>query len=96
MKTMTVYVDKLREYPKELQTIRFMKDRKWCHMLADTSEELDNFAGELGLKFSWKQDPESKMPHYDLTEGKRNQALKIGAIEISDEDLVKFIRKTRS
>lgn len=93
---MTVYVDKLRTYPDEVLSLRLLKHKKWCHMLADTSEELDNFAIKLSLKPSWKSNPYlNRISHYDLTENKRNQALRMGAIEISDEDLVTLIKKTR-
>lgn len=66
-------------------------------MVADTSEELDAFAANLGLKPSWKSNPYlNRIAHYDLTEGKRIQALKMGAKEITDKELVALIRKRRN
>lgn len=49
------------------------------HMMADELEELHEMAAKLGLKRSWFQD--KSIPHYDLSEGKRQQAIKLGAIE---------------
>lgn len=57
---------------------------KWTgggHMQADTEEELHAFAARLGLKRSWYQ-PGSRpaAAHYDLTAGKRKQAIALGAV----------------
>lgn len=86
---MSVYVDKLREYPGGPRG-----HKKWCHLIADDLDELEKFARKLNLSIFWFQ-PFS-FPHYDLTEGKRIQALKIGAIEITDNELVNLIRKGRN
>ena len=53
--------------------------RQWCHMVADTLPELHEFANKLGLKPAWFQS-QSKYPHYDVTVGMRNKALRYGAI----------------
>src|SRR5258708_25147305 len=51
---------------------------RWSHLTADTVEELHEFAvRKLGLKRSWFQD--GRHPHYDLTEGMRYKALRLGA-----------------
>ena len=42
---MTVYVDKLTKY----------KSGYWCHMWADSDEELHSFAKSIGLKKEWVQ-----------------------------------------
>lgn len=53
----------------------------WSHMSSDTSvEELHEFAKKIGLKRSWFQD--RRIPHYDITKGKRFQAIKNGAKEL--------------
>lgn len=79
---MSVYVDELKYYPKK---------GLWCHLLADTLPELESFARKLNLSPSWFQ-PHS-FPHYDLRSGKRLLAVRLGAIEITDEKLVSLIRK---
>lgn len=51
-----------------------------CHMLADSLEELHEFAQKLGMKREWFQD--GSAPHYDLSKERRALALKLGAIEV--------------
>lgn len=79
---MTVYVDDAH-IPARVGVIR----SKWCHLFSDTSdEELHAFARKIGLRRSWFQhpgDPLQVRRHYDVTEGKRAQAVAAGAVEIS-------------
>lgn len=48
-----------------------------CHMMADSVEELIQFARKLKLKDKWIQC--TYLVHYDLTKNKRYQAIKLGA-----------------
>ena len=66
-----------------------------CHLFADTSQELHDFALQLRLKRSWYQHKRGHLAHYDLTENKRRQAIKQGAIEADRELEVEYIRKAR-
>lgn len=69
---MAVYVD---------DSMILWRGRKWCHLQADTLEELHAFAAKLGLKREWFQKgsrPEND--HYDVTEAKRAQAIALGAV----------------
>jgi hypothetical protein len=52
------------------------------HMQADSVVELHEFAARLGLKRSWFQSKPNRPEHdhYDLTAGKRQQALRLGAV----------------
>jgi len=50
------------------------------HLTADTVEELQNFAGKLGLKPEWFQD--KRVPHYDVAKSTRLKAIKLGAIPV--------------
>lgn len=64
------------------------------HMIADTEEELDTMALLLGLKISWKQYwKTSKTPHYDISQSKRKEAIKLGAKEITTIELLKIIKE---
>ena len=54
----------------------------WCHMTADTKDELHEFAAQLGLKRSWFQDKPYGQWHYDVTKTVRARAVKAGAVEI--------------
>lgn len=62
----------------------------WCHMSADTRAELDEMADRLGLRRSWIQHPGEWSEHYDVTEGKRRQAVALGAVEIAWRDAVEL------
>ena len=48
------------------------------HLVADSREELIEFAIKMGLKPGWFQD-RAELPHFDLTKGMRYQALRHGA-----------------
>ncbi len=57
----------------------------WCHLTADTSEELHAFASVLGLSRSRFQSKPGRswVDHYDINEPKRRQAVALGAVEIT-------------
>lgn len=88
---MAVYVDKLVEYPWRYVAPPLRQyGLVWCHMYADTEEELDCVALAIGLKLEWKQRPGTRYLHYDLTPSYREAALAVGAID--DVDRVGFKR----
>ena len=61
-----------------------------CHMIADTENELKNMAHRLGLKQSWRHND-----HFDICKSKRSQAVKFGAIELSNKQLVLKLREIK-
>jgi hypothetical protein len=70
---MTVYVDNIK-IP--------WRGMLMSHMTADSVDELHEFAARLGLKRAWAQlPPEHSIPHYDVSEGKRQMAIRLGAVE---------------
>ncbi len=75
-----------------------LKSNKWrhnqsCHMYGDSLDELHTFALQIGLQRSWFQDRPG-LPHYDLTENKRAQAVRAGATEHTSREMVMFMRMT--
>lgn len=75
-----------------------LRNKNWpydsaAHLFADDIEELHEFAKCLGLKRGWFQS--NNVPHYDLTNNKRIQALKLGAVPITVRQEVRIIRKQR-
>ena len=78
---MTVYVDDASiqaDVPNAGRTI----SSRWSHLMADSLEELIAFAtGPLGLRLAWLQDKKSGV-HFDVTAGKRWQAIRLGAVPI--------------
>lgn len=75
---MPVYVDRLFGHGGSA-TFKWTES---CHMFADTLAELHAFAASIGLKRSWFQVSRTGFPHYDLTKGKRIEAVNRGAITI--------------
>ena len=59
---------------------------KMSHMIADTEKELHAMADKIGLKREWFQN--KVWPHYDVGAGKRDLAVRHGAIEVTTRDLV--------
>lgn len=67
---------------------------RWSHLVADSGEELHNFAALLGLRREWFQE-HSRIPHYDLTDAKRKEALAAGALPVSSRDIVRMFSPKR-
>jgi hypothetical protein len=79
---MAVYVD---------EAIWHRAGRKWCHLLADDTDQLHRFAALLGIKRLSFQD-KGTTPHYDLTAFERARALTLGAIRCNRREIV-FVRR---
>ena len=80
---MTVYVD----------NANITKDGiKWCHLMADSLEELHEFAQKIGLKREWCHNGD----HYDVTSSLRKIAVKNGAREIDVVEMVEVRRRLRT
>ena len=75
---MTVYVDEITRHPSG----------EWCHLMADTDEELHIFAARLGLSRGWVDHHRGRVDvlHYDLRPSKRALAIQMGAIEVRAKD----------
>ena len=56
----------------------------YCHLFADTEDELHKFARKLGLRREWFQ-PHDWLPHYDLTLGMQEKATAAGAMLTREE-----------
>lgn len=71
---------------------------KWpesCHLYSDDNnlQELHEFAAKLKLQRNWFQ--EKSFPHYDLTKGMREKAVRMGAKEVTFKEMAEDIRKRR-
>lgn len=71
------------------------RGRAWCHLVADTLEELHSFAKQLGLKRQWFQH-RSFYPHYDVTMLVRQRALHLGAIDADRETIIQCCKQMRA
>lgn len=87
---MTVYVDDFRVEAR----VGGLHSR-WSHLIADDLDELHIFAARIGLRREWFQDPTvngkpkaepgtrlAENWHYDVTDSKRKEAIRLGAKKI--------------
>jgi uncharacterized protein DUF4031 len=95
---MTVYVDDAH-IPATVRTGRAAHTPAWCHLFADTHDELHAFAARLGLRRCYFQPGPARGDgapspywHYDLTAGKRQQALRLGARPVTWHQAIQIIR----
>lgn len=89
-----VYVDALFEQVAKGAAARAVGERngnQWCRMWSDDPDALHAMADRLDLKREWFQRA-GRVPHYDLTPGKRAQAIKAGAKE---QDLSEWLEQKR-
>lgn len=89
---MSVYVDDMRRRARVGRL-----DAVWSHLLADDDDELHAFAARLGLRRAWFQKPGTPLAHYDVTEPKRQLALRLGAIPIGymSRESMNLVRRRR-
>ncbi|MHC4617244.1 MAG: DUF4031 domain-containing protein [Planctomycetota bacterium] len=76
-----------------------LRTAKWrykyaAHLVADSLNELHNFAAVLGLKREWFQG--NTLPHYDVTAAMRRKAVAMGAISITREQMGAMIKQYRA
>lgn len=83
---MTVYVDNER--------IQW-RGKLWCHLVAESLDELHAFATTLGLQRRWFQHKAS-YPHYDVTTAVRARALLLGALPGTKEQIITSAKLLRT
>jgi hypothetical protein len=88
----TVYLDDWRQ-PAHLGPV---VDR-WSHLVADTDQELHQFAARLGMRRAWFQVKPGRPhhAHYDLPERARAEALALGAVEVTWRQMGRILRARR-
>ncbi len=80
---MTVYVDDMRApYGRMVM----------CHMFADTTKELIAMADAIGVARKHIQKGGSYNEHFDIAQGKRRQAVSLGAVEINRQQVGKMLK----
>ena len=81
---MAAYVDPLREHPP------VHGQALWCHLIADTEDELHAMATRIGLpRRAYQGD------HYDLVPEGRAKALALGAIEMPMREMARRVCAVR-
>lgn len=93
---MTVYVDDIQDWTR-VSRMRGLRYTHWCHLTANTEEELHEFADRLSLKRSWfqKKSDEDHRWHYDIVPSKRAQAVRLGALEVDRRFVVELMNLRR-
>jgi hypothetical protein len=73
------------------------RGRRWCHLTADSPEELHELAAQLGLVRQWFQSKPDRPwnDHYDLPEQIRAQAIACGAQPLSTREMARRQAKLR-
>ena len=74
-----VYVGK-KEYPYGRM--------KMSHMGSPDLEALHKMANAIGVKRKWFQNKKHH-PHYDICKQMKEKAIELGAVEVSDKELIK-------
>lgn len=92
---MSVYVDNIIEWQSTGIHFRGREQRKWCHMIADTAEELHAMAERIGMRRAWFQTA-GNLPHYDLTPTRRASAIRAGARPLERSAFVAKMREIRT
>lgn len=79
MKDNTVYVGIL-EFPYGRMLM--------SHMASPDLEALHRMADAIGIKRKWFQNKQ-RHPHYDICKSMKQKAIKLGAVEVSDRELIR-------
>ncbi|MDT4923549.1 MAG: hypothetical protein QOG01_1262 [Pseudonocardiales bacterium] len=87
---MACYVDAVRSYPGS--GLRFTR---FCHLLADTREELHAMADALGIPPRFFQDHPWRW-HHDLPEHLRARAVELGAREVTLREVGSLLKARRA
>lgn len=87
---MACYVDTVRSYPRA--GLRFTE---YCHLLADTRDELHAMADAVGMPRRAFQDHPWRW-HYDLPRLLRAHAVELGAREITMHDVGALLKRRKS
>jgi Protein of unknown function (DUF4031) len=86
---MAVYVD---------EAIWQRRGRRFCHLVADSPEELADFAARLGLRRAWLQTKPGRpwKDHYDLPAWARAEAVRLGALELTLREMGSHLARHRA
>lgn len=93
---MSVYVDDMFRKATVPNGARSVSG-EWCHMEADTREELDAMADKIGLRRSYIQKAgHPAYEHYDVTRPMRARAIAAGAIPMTMLELSEVRNRKRA
>lgn len=64
-----------------------------CHMVADTTEELNAMADAIGVPPKWIQSKGAWKEHYDICKAKKQLAIEHGAMQVSRRELFNILKR---
>lgn len=82
----TVYVTEMFSVKHLLPKKPSWRYAKAAHLWSASSSALEAFARQLKLSKGWRHGS-----HYDVTENKRRQALALGAVSVTNRELVRLM-----
>ena len=86
---MACYVDTTRSYPDA-----GLRSTEFCHLLADTRDELHAMADTIGMPRRYFQDHAYRW-HYDLPPALRERAVASGARELTMHEVGRLLIRRR-
>jgi hypothetical protein len=86
---MTCYVDAVRHYPGT-----GLRHNEFCHLLADSRDELHEMADRIGMPRRYFQDHPWRW-HYDLPPQLRDKAVRHGAQELTLREVGTMLKARR-
>lgn len=66
----------------------------WCHMMADSLDELHGFAAYLGISSNWFH-KDARYPHYDITIQTKENAICLGAMAVDRRQIIECGKKLK-
>ena len=66
----------------------------WCHMMADSLDELHSFAAYIGVSSNWFH-KDASYPHYDITIQTKQNALCLGATAVDRKQIIECGKKLK-
>jgi Protein of unknown function (DUF4031) len=84
-----IIVDEIQKWPTSIRCFKAGSSHLTTDDIGEAGVvELHAFAAKIGLARAWYQGEKASWPHYDLTIGKREAALRAGAVFISAREQV--------
>jgi hypothetical protein len=68
---------------------------RMCHMVADDRVELLTMADAIDVQRKWIQKFGTAEEHFDICKSKRAKAVMLGAIEVTQREMVRIIKSKR-
>lgn len=92
---MAVYVDSLfciQSRNAQAFRVGARHGHLWCHLFADSREELHAMARKIGMRRAWFQHHHALFPHYDLVPPRREAAIAAGTTVMTHREAMDWYK----